>query len=175
MTASPKIVVAGCDYVAKENSQLTLKEGDRIIVLSEDDDRYWKGRLENGQEGFFPIHAIKVNSEIYGVGEGVDERPLPYGWKREMDDDGQLLYMNTITKETQTEFPTQRARPKPRGHRTKQSTTNEGGANKKTATELYREQRAREGPKANKYTPRFGGTGTAKPLVNSCADACVVL
>ena len=59
-----KVVVADYDYEGEDESQLTFKEGDRIVVLEEDETGWWTGRLEkNGNEGYFPATYIKPIDE----------------------------------------------------------------------------------------------------------------
>lgn len=59
-----KVVVADYDYDGEDESQLTFKEGDRIVVLEEDETGWWTGRLEkNGDEGYFPATYIKPIDE----------------------------------------------------------------------------------------------------------------
>jgi len=55
-----KVVVADYDYDGADESQLTFKEGDRIVVLEEDESGWFLGRLENdNQEGYFPATYVK--------------------------------------------------------------------------------------------------------------------
>merc|ERR1712087_993214 len=59
-----KIVVADYDYNGEDESQLTFNEGDRIVVLEEDESGWWTGRLEkNGKDGYFPATYIKPIEE----------------------------------------------------------------------------------------------------------------
>mmetsp|Transcript_17645 Transcript_17645/g.28199 ORF Transcript_17645/g.28199 Transcript_17645/m.28199 type:complete len:228 (+) Transcript_17645:32-715(+) len=77
-------------------------------------------------------NANEVDLEVTVEGN----KPLPYGWSKETTEDGQALYRNNITKETQLEFPTQRARPKPRG-----ANKNKPGEHSQSATELAKQRR----------------------------------
>ena len=59
-----KVVVADYEYTGEDDTQLTFNEGDRIIVLEEDESGWWTGRLEkNGKEGYFPSTYIKPVEE----------------------------------------------------------------------------------------------------------------
>eukprot|EP01084_Bolivina_argentea_P051980 95529_1 len=56
-----KTVVAAYDYDATDDTQLTFKEGDTIIVLEEDEGGWFLGRLQDGTEGYFPSTYIEQN------------------------------------------------------------------------------------------------------------------
>ena len=60
-----KIVVADYEYIGEDDSQLTFKEGDRIVVLEQDEPTgWWTGRLEkSGVEGYFPSTYVKPVEE----------------------------------------------------------------------------------------------------------------
>jgi hypothetical protein len=53
---SPKRVKATFDYLATEPGELSIKKGDIINVLEEDDTGWWKGELKGEQIAvFFPF------------------------------------------------------------------------------------------------------------------------
>lgn len=51
-----KLVVAEYDYNGEDTTQLTFKEGDRIVVIEEDDSGWWTGRLEK-DGSFITLHS----------------------------------------------------------------------------------------------------------------------
>lgn len=64
--STEKIVVAQFDFDEQDETQLTFREGDRIIVIEEDDSGWWVGRLEkdkNGKEGYFPETFTKMETQ----------------------------------------------------------------------------------------------------------------
>lgn len=46
------------DYLAQRSDELTLIRGDRVKVIYKDNDNWWMGELENGQQGFFPTNYV---------------------------------------------------------------------------------------------------------------------
>ena len=55
-TDTTKICVeAAFDYEAQGDQELTLRIGDLVEVLEQEDDTWWKGRTANGAEGMFPV------------------------------------------------------------------------------------------------------------------------
>ncbi|XP_071808073.1 jouberin-like isoform X3 [Asterias amurensis] len=77
-------VVALYDYTSQRSDELNLCQGDWIVVLHEDNENWWMGQLENGQQGYFPAnyvteeHLQEDNPEDRGSysemwEEGVDE------------------------------------------------------------------------------------------------------
>ncbi|XP_022089435.1 jouberin-like isoform X2 [Acanthaster planci] len=51
-------VVALYDYTAQRSDELNLRQGDWISVLHEDNENWWMGQLENGQQGYFPANYV---------------------------------------------------------------------------------------------------------------------
>lgn len=68
--ASPrsKILIGHCclSYTpdAEEEGVLTLTSGMRITVVSQENENWWLGRLEDGREGFFPPQCFKTDSAL---------------------------------------------------------------------------------------------------------------
>eukprot|EP01084_Bolivina_argentea_P094630 170133_1 len=92
-------------------------------------------------EGGHESVVLKVN----------ETQKLPYGWERQIDDDGLVCYKNIITQEIQYEVPTSRAKPKPKQNKPK----SEGNAstNDKPVKKKY------------KYTP--------SPESRKCIGQCI--
>ena len=87
------------------------------------------------------------------------DKPLPYGWSKEITDEGGMVcYRNNITKEIQYEFPTQRARPKPR---MKDNKNNAPGESRMTATEIARN-------KNKGYVNKIQPSGGTRRIVKLC-------
>eukprot|EP00062_Callorhinchus_milii_P011857 gi/632958370/ref/XP_007894995.1/ PREDICTED: uncharacterized protein C8orf46 homolog [Callorhinchus milii] len=61
-----KTVVVECDYYPHWSDELILCQGDLIQVLYKDDEVWWFGRLENGQQGYFPSTYVSKHKENYG-------------------------------------------------------------------------------------------------------------
>ncbi|XP_071837615.1 jouberin-like isoform X2 [Apostichopus japonicus] len=47
------------DYTAQRSDELNIIEGDVIKVLHEDNDNWWMGELENGDQGYFPANYVE--------------------------------------------------------------------------------------------------------------------
>jgi len=47
-------------YDATEEGELTFDEGVKVLVLAENESGWWRGRLENGQEGLFPSNFMSA-------------------------------------------------------------------------------------------------------------------
>ena len=56
-------VVALYDYTAQRSDELTLQAGDVIYVLHQDNENWWMGQLENGQQGYFPANYVADPNE----------------------------------------------------------------------------------------------------------------
>eukprot|EP01083_Nonionella_stella_P069652 185793_1 len=60
---SNHIVITNCDYIAQHDDELSFSDGDEIIVLNEDPNGRWKGRLKkNNKIGLFSIDRIHIDS-----------------------------------------------------------------------------------------------------------------
>ena len=55
---SVKYVVALYDYRAQRSDDLTIYKGDVIKLLYKDNDSWWCGELQDGQQGFFPANYV---------------------------------------------------------------------------------------------------------------------
>lgn len=51
-------VVALYDYTAHRSDELSLHRSDIIHVLYKDNDNWWFGILQNGQQGYFPANYV---------------------------------------------------------------------------------------------------------------------
>lgn len=47
------------DYTAQRSDELNICEGDWIKVLHEDNENWWMGELENGDQGYFPANYVE--------------------------------------------------------------------------------------------------------------------
>lgn len=53
------------DYLAQRSDELTLIRGDRVKVIYKDNDNWWMGELDSGQQGFFPTnYVLSGNSDL---------------------------------------------------------------------------------------------------------------
>ncbi|XP_022107054.1 growth factor receptor-bound protein 2-like isoform X2 [Acanthaster planci] len=59
-SASKELYVeAAYDFAATEEGELDFKKGEKILVLDKSDQNWWRGRLESGKEGMFPVSYTK--------------------------------------------------------------------------------------------------------------------
>lgn len=70
-----QVVVSLYDYKANRSDELTIHCGDVIQVLYKDNENWWFGRLENGQQGYFLASYV----EDQNLSEEVTHMPLPKG------------------------------------------------------------------------------------------------
>ncbi|XP_078609329.1 jouberin-like isoform X10 [Branchiostoma floridae x Branchiostoma japonicum] len=56
-------VVALYDYQASRSDELTIQRGHRITVLYKDNENWWFGELDDGQQGFFPSNYITEEAD----------------------------------------------------------------------------------------------------------------
>ena len=59
------------DYDAENDDELTLKEGDIVKVLDQEEEGWWKGELK-GKIGVFPSNFVEL---IHGPPPGPVESP----------------------------------------------------------------------------------------------------
>jgi len=59
----PRKLVAMYAYDATEDGELTFDEGAVILVLTENDSGWWRGRLDSGAEGLFPSNFMMSEAE----------------------------------------------------------------------------------------------------------------
>jgi hypothetical protein len=58
------------DYDATEANELSMREGDLLVLLEKDESGWWRGRNADGNEGVFPSNFVEV---IGGDGEASSE------------------------------------------------------------------------------------------------------
>ncbi|XP_072046186.1 jouberin-like [Amphiura filiformis] len=56
-------VLALYDYTAQRSDELNLRAGDVIYVLHQDNENWWMGQLQDGQQGYFPANYITNPNE----------------------------------------------------------------------------------------------------------------
>lgn len=59
--------VALYDYDAQRSDELNLIAGQRIKVLFKDNENWWMGELEDGQQGFFPSNYVAERTRKFLV------------------------------------------------------------------------------------------------------------
>ena len=60
-TDKDTLCVALYNYDKKRDDELQLYKGQRILILEESEDDWWRGRsLENGQDGWFPSNYVEM-------------------------------------------------------------------------------------------------------------------
>jgi len=101
-----RVVVADYDYDATDTGQLSFKEGDRIVVIDEDETGWWTGRLEKGgQEGYFPATYIREadgaasSTTTTNTSSGEKKKGLFGGKKKEKKSEQKSLKIETARKE----------------------------------------------------------------------------
>ena len=47
------------DYTAVHPAELSIVEGETLVLLEENDSGWWKGRRTNGSEGLFPGNYVE--------------------------------------------------------------------------------------------------------------------
>lgn len=57
------VVVAAYDCTPDSDSELGFRSGDRITVLDQSDDGWWRGILPNGRSGLFPSNYVRPLTE----------------------------------------------------------------------------------------------------------------
>ncbi len=63
-----KVVVALADYDAVEDCEISIKTGDVIQVLREDDSGWWEGDC-NGLVGWFPSNYVYIKYDLPTIAE----------------------------------------------------------------------------------------------------------
>ena len=53
------------DFNADGDDELSVREGERLMVVERDGDEWWKCRNSDGAEGVVPASYIEVSSPIY--------------------------------------------------------------------------------------------------------------
>jgi len=47
------------DYQADGEGEISITEGDQIVIMKENDDGWWMGKKDNGDKGLFPGNYVK--------------------------------------------------------------------------------------------------------------------
>lgn len=69
-----KIYIAEYDFAGEQEEDLSFSEKDKILLLEELDENWWRGRLlSSGAEGVFPKGFVKLVEEIVETEETVPE------------------------------------------------------------------------------------------------------
>jgi len=63
----PNAAVVLYDFTADGDDELTVTEGEDLIVLERDSDDWWKVRNSKGQDGVVPASYVEVRFSIYAV------------------------------------------------------------------------------------------------------------
>ncbi|GMH55354.1 hypothetical protein TrRE_jg6667 [Triparma retinervis] len=51
--------IALYDYQADGEGEITITEGEEIVIMNENDDGWWMGKKDNGEKGLFPGNYVK--------------------------------------------------------------------------------------------------------------------
>ncbi|XP_030018613.1 tyrosine-protein kinase TXK isoform X2 [Sphaeramia orbicularis] len=57
-------VVAMYDFIAKEDTDLTLKQGEEYIILHKQDQLWWRAQDKHGNKGFIPSNYVTEKNKI---------------------------------------------------------------------------------------------------------------
>jgi hypothetical protein len=63
----PNAAVVLYDFTADGDDELTVAEGEDLILLDNESDDWWKVRNSDGQEGVVPASYVEVSSPVYPV------------------------------------------------------------------------------------------------------------
>ncbi|KAK9534080.1 hypothetical protein VZT92_009153 [Zoarces viviparus] len=119
-----QVVVSLHDYRANRSDELTVRRGDVIQVLYKDNDKWWFGRLANGQQGYFVASYVTDQSdfneevtqsvEAHGASsEGTVERATPTRVSAAISSSGELRFLSEPTlSDTEPELTDARVRRK---------------------------------------------------------------
>ena len=61
----PNAAVVLYDFTADGDDELTVAEGEDLIVLERDSDDWWKVRNSEGREGVVPASSVEVRFSVY--------------------------------------------------------------------------------------------------------------
>jgi len=84
-----KMLVALYDYDATEDNEISFKEGEKLVLLEQDDSGWWKGRNTQGQVGVFPSNFVEPVGDAAGAGGSAAPAP---GTTVNIDADFKALY-----------------------------------------------------------------------------------
>ena len=68
----PNAAVVLYDFTADGDDELTVAEGEDLIVLERDSDDWWKVRNSKGREGVVPASYVEVRSLLSGANTGTE-------------------------------------------------------------------------------------------------------
>ncbi len=60
-------VTALYDFAADGEDELSVAEGERLILLERDSDEWWKVRNKNGAEGVVPAQYVELDQTVSGI------------------------------------------------------------------------------------------------------------
>jgi hypothetical protein len=63
----PNAAVVLYDFTADGEDELTVAEGEDLIILERDSDDWWKVRNSKGQEGVVPASYVEVYFSVYTI------------------------------------------------------------------------------------------------------------
>lgn len=59
-----EMVIALYDFNADGEDELSITEGEQLVVLEKDGDEWWKCRNARGQEGVVPASYVEISNEV---------------------------------------------------------------------------------------------------------------
>ncbi|XP_026007592.1 jouberin isoform X2 [Astatotilapia calliptera] len=98
-----QVVVSLYDYKANRSDELTIRRGDVIQVLYKDNENWWFGRLENGQQGYFLASYVADQRDYNEEGTHMplskepDERSTPTRVSAAISSSGELRFLSEPT------------------------------------------------------------------------------
>ncbi|XP_076604762.1 jouberin isoform X1 [Chaetodon auriga] len=119
-----QVVVSLYDYNANRSDELTVRRGDVIQVLYKDNDNWWFGRLNNGQQGYFLASYVADQRDFHdevtqsvdaraGLSEAAADRSTPTRVSAAISSSGELRFLSEPTlSDTEPELTDARARRK---------------------------------------------------------------
>ena len=81
------------DYEAENDDELSLKEGEIVEVLSQEEEGWWKGSL-NGKVGVFPANFVELEKGVVSIPKA-QPAPPPIAPANEEHGELVLLKINT--------------------------------------------------------------------------------
>jgi hypothetical protein len=110
--------VALYDYDATTASNLTLMQGETVLVLEKASNGWWNGEASQGTGWFPETYVGKRDVRVVAAGgrgghtradvgpSALQKDMLPMGWQAHADDAGRVYYTNLITQDSVWEKPT---------------------------------------------------------------------
>ncbi|KAG6814202.1 hypothetical protein H0H92_000879 [Tricholoma furcatifolium] len=65
------------DFVADGDDELTISEGEHLVILEKDGDEWWKCRNDKGQEGVVPASYLEVSTAAHSGSGSPPPSPTP--------------------------------------------------------------------------------------------------